>query len=99
MKHNPAVAAVTEIPPGRYRKLSGHEMYDEVISAFIDEWQIDPKDIDGLLVPPINMASAAATGSSAIAASARNVTRTPSDGIHHSAGSKMPSTLPSEPSA
>jgi acetyl-CoA acetyltransferase len=53
----PAIAAATEIRPGRYPDRSGLDLYEQVLGQFLEEWSIDPKLVDGFLVAPAGMAS------------------------------------------
>jgi acetyl-CoA acetyltransferase len=53
----PAVAAATEIRPGRFPELDGLDLYERVVRAFLDDWRIDPSLVDGLLVAPAGMAT------------------------------------------
>ncbi len=61
MNHSPAIAAATEIRPGRYPELDGNDLYERVLRAFLEEWRIDPKIVDGFLVSPAGMATGGAT--------------------------------------
>jgi acetyl-CoA acetyltransferase len=56
---DPAIAAATEIRPGRFPDLEGLDLYERVIHAFLTEWRLDPAIVDGLLVAPAGMASGA----------------------------------------
>jgi len=56
----PAIAAATEIRPGRYPHLDGPGMYDAVLAAFLEAWPLEPSLVDGLLVTPAGMASGSA---------------------------------------
>lgn len=58
--HEPAIAAATEIRPGRYPELGELDMYDTVVSAFLRKWSLDPSIVDGLLAAPVGMAVAKA---------------------------------------
>jgi len=53
----PAIAAATEIRPGRYPELDAVEMYQAVIRAFLERWRLKPSMVDGLLCAPAGMAS------------------------------------------
>jgi len=53
----PAIAAATEIRPGRYPELDAVEMYETVIREFLKRWRIKPAMVDGLLGAPAGMAS------------------------------------------
>ncbi len=55
MRNSPAIAAVTEMNPGRYPHYDDMEMYRQVLVQFISEWGINPKDINGLLACPAGM--------------------------------------------
>lgn len=57
MLGEPAIAAATEIRPGRYPDRSGLDLYEQVLGQFLEEWSIDPKLVDGFLVAPAGMAS------------------------------------------
>ena len=52
MRNDPALAAVTEIRPGRYPELDELGLHSAVISAFLDQWDVRPGDIDGVLAAP-----------------------------------------------
>ena len=43
-----AIAAVSEMKPGRYPQYSPERMYIEVLRQFLREWEIRPNQIDGL---------------------------------------------------
>ena len=58
--HEPAIAAATEIRPGRYPELGELDMYDTVVSALLRKWSLDPSIVDGLLAAPVGMAVAKA---------------------------------------
>lgn len=47
-----AIAAVTELPPGRYPEQDSLGMYRLAVRAFLDEWKPSPDDIGGLMAPP-----------------------------------------------
>lgn len=51
-----AIAAVSEMKPGRYPDKSGYDLYLEVLRQFLSEWSIKPDDIQGLLACPSGMA-------------------------------------------
>src|SRR5208282_3950493 len=53
----PAIAAATEIRPGRYPELDAVEMYQTVLGAFLERWRLKPSMVDGLLCAPAGMAS------------------------------------------
>lgn len=53
-----AIAAVSEIKPGRYPEYSGHQLCHRVLAKFFREWQVKPGDIQGLLASPPGMAGA-----------------------------------------
>lgn len=57
MHREPAIAAATEIRPGRFPELDVLDLYERVVRAFLDEWRIDPSLVDGLLVAPAGMAT------------------------------------------
>lgn len=54
-----AIAAATEIRPGRYPDKLGDAMYFEVLRTFLDQWSIRPQQIGGLLASPSGMSMAA----------------------------------------
>lgn len=56
MLRDPAIAAVTEIPPGRYPDHSPGDMHRVVLQAFLAQWDLDPTMVDGLLVAPPGLA-------------------------------------------
>jgi acetyl-CoA acetyltransferase len=56
--HEPAIAAATEIRPGRYPEFDALNMYEAVMRAFIGQWPLDPSIVDGLLAAPAGMAVA-----------------------------------------
>ncbi|RLA44747.1 MAG: thiolase family protein [Gammaproteobacteria bacterium] len=56
MAHSVAIAAVSEMKPGRYPDMSGYDLYLEVVRQFLAEWSIKPGDIQGLLACPSGMA-------------------------------------------
>jgi hypothetical protein len=51
-----AIAAVSEMKPGRYPDKDGYDLYIEVIRQFLAEWSLKPGDIQGLLACPSGMA-------------------------------------------
>ena len=51
-----AIAAVSEMKPGRYPDMNGYDLYLEVVRQFLAEWSIKPNDIQGLLACPSGMA-------------------------------------------
>lgn len=55
MNNSPAIAAAVEIPPGRYPGRSALDLYSDVIAKLLADWSIRPKDIDGVLTPPLEM--------------------------------------------
>ena len=57
MSGSVAIAAVSEMKPGRYPEKDGYALYIEVIRQFLEEWKIKPSDIQGLLACPSGMAS------------------------------------------
>jgi acetyl-CoA acetyltransferase len=57
MRNEPAIAAATEIRPGRYPELSGLDLYERVLAEFLRSWPLDPSVVDGFLVSPAGMAS------------------------------------------
>ncbi len=52
-----AIAAVSELKPGRYPEFDEHEIYRQVLRRFLAEWPVKPADINGLLAAPAGMAS------------------------------------------
>lgn len=52
-----AIAAVSEMKPGRYPEKDGYALYIDVIRQFLSEWNVKPNDIQGLLACPSGMAS------------------------------------------
>ncbi len=52
-----AVAAATEVPPGRYGKLGALDLYEFVVGRLLAEWQFDTAVVDGLLTAPAGMAA------------------------------------------
>lgn len=60
MNQQPAIAAATEIRPARYPELDGLDLYEKVLEAFLRQWRIDPKIVDGFLVSPAGMATGGA---------------------------------------
>ncbi|PCH52863.1 MAG: thiolase [Cellvibrionales bacterium] len=56
MPETVAVAAVTEMKPGRYPDMSGYDLYLEVVRQFLSDWSVTPGDIQGLLACPSGMA-------------------------------------------
>jgi acetyl-CoA acetyltransferase len=56
MQNSVAIAAVSEMKPGRYPDKSGYDLYLEVVRQFLAEWSIKPADIQGLLACPSGMA-------------------------------------------
>ncbi len=51
-----AIAAVSELTPGRYPDRSTHSLYQDAIAKLLAQWPIKPGDIQGLLVAPAGMA-------------------------------------------
>ncbi|HMM78279.1 MAG TPA: thiolase family protein [Gammaproteobacteria bacterium] len=52
-----AIAAASELKPGRYPECSDRDLYHRVLQKFLHEWPLSPRDIDGLLVSPAGMAA------------------------------------------
>ena len=52
MRNEPAIAAATEIAPGRYPDLDEMELHSRVLEAFLGQWDVRPSDIDGVLAAP-----------------------------------------------
>lgn len=57
-EREPAIAAATEIRPGRYPEIDALNMYEAALSAFIEQWPLDPALVDGVLAAPAGMAVA-----------------------------------------
>ncbi|MBQ0799250.1 MAG: thiolase family protein [Porticoccaceae bacterium] len=57
MSNPVAIAAVSEMKPGRYPEKDGYALYIEVVRQFLSEWDIKPSDIQGLLACPSGMAA------------------------------------------
>lgn len=55
----PAIAAVEELPPGKYEGHDGAGMQELVLRRFLQSHSLGPRDVDGLLVCPSGMASGA----------------------------------------
>lgn len=51
-----AIAAVSELVPGRFPDQSTHSLYQGAVARLLAEWPIKPGDIQGLLVAPAGMA-------------------------------------------
>lgn len=56
-----AIAAVSEMKPGRYPEMDGHALYVEVVRQFLAEWSVKPADIQGILACPSGMAGGGRT--------------------------------------
>jgi acetyl-CoA acetyltransferase len=52
VRNDPAIAAVTEIPPGRYPDFDELGLHLRVLDEFLDQWQVKPGEIDGVLAAP-----------------------------------------------
>lgn len=52
MRNDPAIAAVTEVPPGRYPDHDEVSLHLKVLDTFLDAWSIRPAHIDGVLAAP-----------------------------------------------
>ncbi len=52
-----AIAAASEIKPGKYPELGAYDLYIEVVKKFLEDWDVRPSDIDGLLACPAGMAT------------------------------------------
>ncbi|HBI05210.1 MAG TPA: thiolase, partial [Paenibacillaceae bacterium] len=52
MRNSPAIAAVTEIQPGRYPQNDEIQLHRQVLKEFFQEWKIDPKAINGIFTAP-----------------------------------------------
>lgn len=57
MTNTPAIAAAGEIKPGRYPELSNAQLYFRVIEKLLDDWNLKPADIDGVLAAPLDMST------------------------------------------
>jgi len=57
MRNSPAIAAVFEITPGRYPQYTTLGLYREVLSQALADWGVRPAELDGLLIPPADMAA------------------------------------------
>lgn len=57
-EREPAIAAATELRPGRYPEFDALNMYEAVLSAFLEKWPLDRSLVDGLLAAPAGMAVA-----------------------------------------
>ncbi|MBI2703510.1 MAG: thiolase family protein [Mycobacterium sp.] len=53
----PAIAAVAELPPGRYPDKDASAMHELVLHRFLKDVRLEPTDVDGLLVSPAGMAT------------------------------------------
>lgn len=53
---SPAIAAASELAPGRYPDVDRNEMQELAVRALLEEWQLTPDVVDGLLVCPAGMA-------------------------------------------
>lgn len=56
----PAIAAVFEIPPGRYPDITAQGLQELVLARALRAWQLDPRRVDGLLACPAGMAAGTA---------------------------------------
>ncbi len=56
-----AIAAVSEMKPGRYPEMDGYALYVEVVRQFLAEWAVKPEDIQGILACPSGMAGGGRT--------------------------------------
>jgi acetyl-CoA acetyltransferase len=54
---SPAIAAATEISPGRSPDFDGFAMQELVMASFLEQWNLEPSMIDGLLISPAGMAA------------------------------------------
>ncbi|MBX6377220.1 MAG: hypothetical protein IRY95_01605 [Clostridia bacterium] len=53
----PAIAAFSELKPGRYPGKSGLELHLDVVAQLLTEWPVEPGHVQGLLAAPAGMAS------------------------------------------
>lgn len=53
----PAIAAATEMPPGRYPDYDGGNMQELAVASFLAQWDLDPSMTDGLLICPAGLAA------------------------------------------
>ncbi|MDT7944137.1 MAG: thiolase family protein [Dehalococcoidia bacterium] len=56
MPRGVAIAAASELPPGRYPHMTVLDLYEEAVSLLLREWHLSPRMIDGLLCAPAGMA-------------------------------------------
>jgi acetyl-CoA acetyltransferase len=52
-----AIAAASELPPGRYRHMTVLDLYEEALCPLFREWRLTPQQVDGLPCAPAGMAS------------------------------------------
>lgn len=57
MNNSPAIAAIFELRPGRYPDHSTLDLYRQVLLGLLAQSNLKPADINGLLIPPADMAS------------------------------------------
>src|SRR3990172_13141525 len=57
MRNSPAIAAVFEMAPGRYPEYTTLGLYRDVLSQALAGWGVRPAQLDGLLIPPADMAA------------------------------------------
>lgn len=57
MRNAPAIAAVFEMTPGRYPEHTALDLYRDVLSQALAGWGVRPAQLDGLLIPPADMAA------------------------------------------
>lgn len=55
LRNAPAIAAAVELKPGRYPDRSSHQLYRDTLSALLQDAEITPDRVDGLLAPPRDM--------------------------------------------
>lgn len=61
MQRPVAIAAVSEMTPGRYPMYDPMEMYRQVLLKFLSDWTPSPSDIQGLMACPAGMAAGGIT--------------------------------------
>lgn len=59
MTNDIAIAAAYEMKPGRYPDIDPQGMYREVVRQALRQWNVGPKDVDGLLTAPSGQVSSA----------------------------------------
>jgi acetyl-CoA acetyltransferase len=61
-----AIAAVHELPPGRYADVSVVELYRRAVGGLLDEWGVAPGRIDGVLAAPADEGTEGAYGAQSL---------------------------------